>query len=82
MLILTVYDPPRACVIMTRSGAARREDSSGGVDVWPHGPPPPAPAREELADEQAALRSMATLVAPSVPPGEILLGSARSAVGC
>jgi putative peptide zinc metalloprotease protein len=33
-------------------------------------------AREELADEQAALRSMATLVAPSVPPGEILLRSA------
>jgi hypothetical protein len=37
---------------------------------------PSEPAREELADERAALRSMATLVAASVPPGEILRGSA------
>ena len=38
--------------------------------MWRHGLPPSEPAREELSDEQAALRSMATLVAPSVPPGE------------
>src|ERR1051325_8499360 len=55
----------RGCGITTRSSAARREDSSGGVDVAPR-PPAVRPAREELADEQAALRSMATLVAPGV----------------
>jgi hypothetical protein len=55
----------RTCVITTRSGAARREDSSGGVDVGPHGRPPSEPAREKLPDEQVALRRWRRLSRPA-----------------